>query len=69
MDVELKYDGFRVLGIKEGTRTSLLSRKGNDLIGAFPEISIAMNALPDVVLDGELVVLDAEGRPQFDERR
>jgi bifunctional non-homologous end joining protein LigD len=66
---ELKYDGFRVLGTKDGTRTSLLSRKGNELIGAFPEISVAMNALPDLVLDGELVVLDTEGRPRFDRLR
>jgi bifunctional non-homologous end joining protein LigD len=28
-----------------------------------------MNALPDLVFDGELVVLDTEGRPQFDRLR
>lgn len=63
---ELKHDGFRVLAIRDGTRTSLISRRGNELIAAFPEIAIDLLKLPDIVLDGELVILDDQGKPRFD---
>lgn len=63
---ELKYDGFRVLAIRRGGETRLLSRRGNDLLPAFPEIAACLAELPDIVLDGELVVLDEAGRPQFE---
>jgi hypothetical protein len=35
---ELKYDGFRVLAIRDQAGARLLSRRGNDLSPAFPEI-------------------------------
>jgi bifunctional non-homologous end joining protein LigD len=66
---ELKYDGFRVLGIHEGERTRVLSRRGNDLAHCFPEIVACLRVLPDLVLDGELVVLDEHGKPQFERLR
>jgi bifunctional non-homologous end joining protein LigD len=53
---ELKYDGFRVLAIRRGEHIRLLSRRGNDLAPCFPEIVACLGELPDVVLDGELVV-------------
>jgi bifunctional non-homologous end joining protein LigD len=63
---ELKYDGFRVLGIRDVESVRLLSRRGNDLSAAFPEIVACLRELPDIVLDGELCVLDDQGKPQFE---
>jgi bifunctional non-homologous end joining protein LigD len=67
---ELKYDGYRLIGERQddGDSAVLISRNGNDLTETFPEIARAVRGLPypDVVLDGEVVVLDSEGRPSFD---
>jgi bifunctional non-homologous end joining protein LigD len=63
---ELKYDGYRVLAMYEAT-VRLVSRQGRDLTAAFPEVASAVSALvAGTALDGELVILDAEGRPKFD---
>jgi bifunctional non-homologous end joining protein LigD len=63
---ELKLDGYRVLGVRSGT-ARLLSRNRNDLSVCFPEVIGALRALPldRLVLDGEVVALDAAGRPSF----
>jgi len=66
---ELKYDGFRVLAAREGEAVRLLSRRGNDMIACFPEIATSLLELPDLVIDGELVLLDVKGRPQFERLR
>lgn len=66
---ELKYDGFRVLAIKQGKQTQLLSRRGRDMAKSFPELVKAMQDLPDVVIDGEMVVLNDLGAPQFERLR
>jgi bifunctional non-homologous end joining protein LigD len=64
---ELKYDGYRLLAERSGREAFLRSRKGHDLTATFPEIARAVRGLPyeDLVLDGEVVVNDAEGRPSF----
>jgi ATP-dependent DNA ligase len=62
---ELKYDSFRVLASKRGDDVHLVSRRGNNLIACYPEIDAALRGLPDFVLDGELVVIDAQGKSQF----
>src|SRR3954463_6633994 len=63
---ELKLDGYRALGARDGI-TRLLSRNGNDLSSCFPEIIQALSALPfkRLLLDGEVVALDEAGRPSF----
>jgi len=66
---ELKYDGYRVLAIRRGAKTRLLSRRGSDLAACFPEIVAGLDKLPDIVLDGELVILDRGGKPQLDRLR
>jgi bifunctional non-homologous end joining protein LigD len=66
---ELKHDGYRALLIKDGERTSLLTRKGNDLLRFFPEIAEDLEKLPDCVIDGELVMLDEKGKPEFQRLR
>jgi bifunctional non-homologous end joining protein LigD len=63
---ELKYDGFRAIAAVEGGACSLISRKGNvyKSFGALCE-QIPAAIGHDAVLDGEIVHLDAAGRPQF----
>jgi bifunctional non-homologous end joining protein LigD len=63
---ELKLDGYRVLAAKQDS-PRLLSRNGNDLSPCFPEVIQALKALAfdRLVLDGELVALNDEGRPNF----
>jgi bifunctional non-homologous end joining protein LigD len=64
---ELKYDGYRLLAERSGREAFLRSRAGHDLTATFPEIARAVRGLPyeDLVLDGEVVVNDADGRPSF----
>jgi bifunctional non-homologous end joining protein LigD len=64
---ELKYDGFRCLVCKHGDVVRLESRNGRDMSDRFPEL--VTEILPigaDFVADSELVVLDGQGRPQWD---
>jgi len=64
---ELKYDGYRTLAARTKEGPLLLSRAGHDLGPRFPEVTRAVASLPGegLVVDGELVVLDAAGRPSF----
>lgn len=65
---ELKYDGYRIVAERAGGEARLLSRNGNDLTDTFPEVARAVAALPfeHIVLDGEVVVHDAQGKPSFE---
>ena len=61
---EVKWDGMRVLAdIHEG-QLRLTSRTERDVTIAFPELVDLGSAHPDVLLDGEIVVL-ADGIPSF----
>src|SRR2546422_749349 len=64
---ELKLDGYRVRAGRDRGETRLLTRKGNDIAAAFPELAHALAALPfeGFILDAELVVPDEAGRPSF----
>lgn len=64
---EVKYDGYRVIASKNGDQSALTSRAGKDLSTAFPELVEALGWLPvdRIVLDGELVIHDHSGRPDF----
>jgi bifunctional non-homologous end joining protein LigD len=64
---ELKYDGYRLLAERVAREPYLRSRAGHDLTATFPEIARAVRGLPyeALVLDGEVVVSDLEGRPSF----
>ncbi|MGV9666018.1 ATP-dependent DNA ligase [Nocardia niigatensis] len=65
---EWKYDGIRCLArISDGV-CHMVSRNGNPLNAAFPEIAHALLALAagrEMTLDGELVASDQLGVPQF----
>jgi len=64
---ELKLDGYRSIAVKDGRRAHLYSRHGNSYTKQFPAIAEALQAssLEDCVLDGEIVALDDQGRPSF----
>ncbi|WP_090033988.1 non-homologous end-joining DNA ligase [Cellulomonas marina] len=60
---EVKWDGVRVLGDTRGPVPRLLSRNGLEVTTAYPELA-GLAGLPGVLLDGEVVALDA-GVPSF----
>ncbi len=64
---EVKLDGYRALALKNGDFVRLLSRRNNDLTAEYPRLRTAVSRLraDRVVLDGEIVALDASGRPSF----
>jgi bifunctional non-homologous end joining protein LigD len=64
---ELKLDGYRLIASKAHGEALLQTRKGNDYTAVFPEIARAIKALPvdECIIDGEVVVLDAQGKPSF----
>ena len=64
---ELKYDGFRLLAGRRDGAPELRLRHGGDATATFPEIAQAIlsSSDGDLVLDGEVVVLDAKARPRF----
>ena len=62
---EIKFDGYRVqLRIEHGEVT-LKTRKGLDWTDKFQAIAKAAGALPDALIDGEIVALDHNGVPDF----
>ena len=64
---ELKYDGFRLLAEKSEQKAKLAYRSGRDATEIFPEITRAVIDIPfaSLLLDGEAVILDEAGRPDF----
>ncbi len=63
---ELKFDGYRAIAFKTRNRVHLASRNGKDFSQRFAELVRPLEPLPDeTVIDGEIVALDATGRPSF----
>jgi bifunctional non-homologous end joining protein LigD len=64
---ELKLDGYRLLASKSRGEALLLTRNGNDYTAVFPEIARAIKAIPldECIVDGEVVVMDEQGKPSF----
>lgn len=65
---EIKWDGMRVLAEVTPDGVRAWSANGRDAGTAFPELSALAAALAplDALLDGEVVALDAAGRPSFE---
>ena len=64
---EVKFDGYRALLMKDGSRLQIRSRNNKDLTLAYRSVAAAgcrMNAQRAVV-DGEIVAVDAQGHPSF----
>ena len=64
---EVKYDGYRLLARLQGKQVSLWTRNGNDWTHKLEPLraALAKAALPDGWYDGEIVVHNDEGRPDF----
>ena len=63
---EIKLDGYRLEVVRNGRKTTLYSRRENVLNQRFPYIATALQDLPnETVVDGELVALGPDGRPDF----
>ena len=64
---EVKLDGYRMRAACQNGEPVLYSRKGLEYIESFPEIARAVKALPfeGAILDGELVVTNDSGHPNF----
>jgi len=64
---EVKFDGYRALLIKDGRQIRIRSRNDKDLTHTYPAIATAAAKLRAgrAMVDGEIVALDANGRPSF----
>jgi bifunctional non-homologous end joining protein LigD len=64
---EIKWDGVRAICHSEPGRLKLHSRNLLDITPRYPEVGRLNRALSHhrAVLDGEIVALDADGRPNF----
>jgi DNA ligase D-like protein (predicted ligase)/DNA ligase D-like protein (predicted 3'-phosphoesterase) len=64
---EVKWDGVRAIAYCEGGRIRLESRTLRDVTRQYPELARLGRALGSrrAVLDGEIVALDEQGRPDF----
>jgi ATP-dependent DNA ligase len=60
---EPKWDGFRTIAFVDGGDVHLQSRSGRPMSRYFPELEFPEGRY---VLDGEIVLFDAEGRQDFD---
>jgi ATP-dependent DNA ligase len=59
-------DGYRLEAVRSEGKTTLYSRRQNVLNGKFPYIAKSLDRLPNgTVIDGELVALSSDGRPNF----
>ncbi len=65
---EVKWDGVRAITYWLPGRMRIESRKLNDVSSQYPELRALGSELGsrEVVLDGEIVALDAHGRPSFE---
>lgn len=62
---EFKWDGIRAISQVRAGAARLWARSGAEVTAAYPELAPLGGALSDAVLDGEIVALDAAGRPSF----
>ncbi|QAY61063.1 ATP-dependent DNA ligase [Microbacterium protaetiae] len=64
---EMKWDGIRAVGVWDGASLRLFARRGTDITARYPELTAVDAGLSDepAVVDGEIIALDASGRPSF----
>jgi bifunctional non-homologous end joining protein LigD len=64
---EIKYDGYRILCVKDRGRVRLITRNQKDWSDKFPHVARSAKSLPPdaFILDGEVVVLRSDGTPDF----
>jgi bifunctional non-homologous end joining protein LigD len=64
---EVKWDGYRAQGVKNGATVSLASRNLKNITSQYPMVAQAIAEIraKTAVVDGEIVAIDANGRPSF----
>jgi bifunctional non-homologous end joining protein LigD len=64
---EIKFDGYRTQAHLRNGKPAICTRRGYDRTGRFQPIAEALAALPatGLILDGEAVVADSRGIPDF----
>ena len=64
---ELKFDGYWALAFKAGKEVRLISRNRIDFSNNYPQLVASLKLLTaqDVIVDGEIAALDAQGRSSF----
>ncbi len=66
---EVKWDGVRAILFKNNKEIRIQSRNGNDITNRYPEIvnaaKVSLIGCKSVIVDGEIVVLNEEGIPDF----
>lgn len=63
---EIKWDGYRIISYVEKGKVRMDSRSGKNYTNKYPPVAKALKALKkNVILDGEMVVFDEEGHPDF----
>jgi bifunctional non-homologous end joining protein LigD len=63
---EIKWDGYRAIAEVNKNKIALYSRNGLNFQPTYPIIIEQLKKLKDeVVLDGEIIVLNDEGQPDF----
>jgi bifunctional non-homologous end joining protein LigD len=64
---EVKWDGYRIISHVDSGKVRMDSRSALDYTKKYPPIAKALKELRhDTVLDGEVVVFNGEGKPDFD---
>jgi hypothetical protein len=65
---EIKHDGYRLIARRNGDRVRLYTRRGFNWADCYPRIVDALRSLRahSVVIDGEAVVCEKDGRSDFD---
>ena len=63
---EIKWDGYRAIAEISNNNIELYSRNGNNFVDHYPALVNSLKIIKhDAVLDGEIVVLNEEGFPDF----
>ena len=65
---EIKWDGYRTLAFVDGGRTRWQSSNLIEVTAKYPELAEFAGSVNagSAIVDGELVVLDEQGRPRFE---
>ena len=64
---EIKWDGYRAIGSKHNNNFELYSRAGNDFTAKYQPVVEALRDFKyDIIVDGEIVVVDESGAAHFE---
>lgn len=65
---EVKWDGYRTIAFVSKDQLRLQSSRGLDVTSRYPELRSLVDGVRAgrAIIDGEVVVLDDEGRPRFE---